>query len=374
MAIFDNVFLSRFKTIFLAIIAVWIIITFLDINSADFKYSSPLPSEKSLSFYKDRQLLLSRLINPQQLVSSLESISFINSSVDELSAVSPSKLQNDDSEDTKYKSWLKKQDKLKQNIKKVCNKYGSSLRKSVPSAEFMFDSEHNLLFCRNAKVGTTTWLTHFLLLSSTYRHLYEDGNITSKQLHREVPKLFKLPTLSQTEMKDLFETSNSFSIVRHPFERLVSAFQDKLVDQGDKFYKRVVDHIRIKYGEITFTSFVYMILDNSDKLCKEMNSCRLDKHWKPFISRCGYCDMPYKVIAKAENFADDQKFIGRLANVTFQKIESHKSSGGDTKSLAKKYFSDLDLDTVKDLYEIYKVDFEMFGYSPDIYFDLAAGN
>jgi len=84
--------------------------------------------------------------------------------------------------------------------------------------------------------------------------------------------------------------------------------------------------------------------------------------------------MPYKVIAKAENFADDQKFIGRLANVTFQKIESHKSSGGDTKSLAKKYFSDLDLDTVKDLYEIYKVDFEMFGYSPDIYFDLAAGN
>jgi len=57
MAIFDNVFLSRFKTIFLAIIAVWIIITFLDINSADFKYSSPLPSEKSLSFYKDRLAL-----------------------------------------------------------------------------------------------------------------------------------------------------------------------------------------------------------------------------------------------------------------------------------------------------------------------------
>ena len=34
--------------------------------------------------------------------------------------------------------------------------------------------------------------------------------------------------------------------------------------------------------------------------------------------------MPYKVIAKAENFADDQKFIGRLANVTFQKIGKYK--------------------------------------------------
>ena len=102
--------------------------------------------------------------------------------------------------------------------------------------------------------------------------------------------------------------------------------------------------------------------------------------------------MPYKIIAKAENFSEDQKFIGRLANVTFEKIgktnlithiiiheninvlETHKSSGGDTKTLAKEYFSDLDLDTVKDLYEIYKVDFEMFGYSPDIYFKLAAEN
>ena len=55
-------------------------------------------------------------------------------------------------------------------------------------------------------------------------------------------------------------------------------------------------------------------------------------------------------------------------------LETHKSSGGDTKILAKKYFSDLDLNTVKDLYEIYKVDFEMFGYSPGKYFDLAAGN
>ena len=64
--------------------------------------------------------------------------------------------------------------------------------------------------------------------------------------------------------------------------------------------------------------------------------------------------MPYKVIAKAENFVEDQKFIGHFANVTFQKIgmfmlvkkyclklllnillESHKSSGGGTKNLAK---------------------------------------
>ena len=50
---------------------------------------------------------------------------------------------------------------------------------------------------------------------------------------------------------------------------------------------------------------------------------------------------------------------------------THVSSGGSTKELARKYFSQLSLDTVKKLYNIYKVDFEMFGYSPQLYYDYA---
>lgn len=102
--------------------------------------------------------------------------------------------------------------------------------------------------------------------------------------------------------------------------RLVSAYQDKLVDQTDKFYKRVVDYLIDNYGAVTFENFVSMILTKSRRRCRRMNRCGLDKHWKPFISRCGYCDIPYKVIAKAENFAEDQKFIGKLANIEIKPI------------------------------------------------------
>ena len=52
-------------------------------------------------------------------------------------------------------------------------------------------------------------------------------------------------------------------------------------------------------------------------------------------------------------------------------LESHVSSGGSTRDLARKYFSELDIMTVRRLYEFYKVDFEMFGYSPDEYFEIA---
>ena len=104
------------------------------------------------------------------------------------------------------------------------------------------------------------------------------------------------------------------------YSRLVSAYQDKLVDGSDKFYKRVIDHIINTYGEINFENFVHMVINNSKRRCRRLNKCGLDKHWKPFISRCGYCDIPYKVIAKAENFAEDQKFIGKLANIDFKPV------------------------------------------------------
>ena len=51
-----------------------------------------------------------------------------------------------------YNVWREKQEILKTNIKSVCENYGASLRLKVPMSEFMYSSENNLLFCRNAKV------------------------------------------------------------------------------------------------------------------------------------------------------------------------------------------------------------------------------
>ena len=47
---------------------------------------------------------------------------------------------------------------------------------------------------------------------------------------------------------------------------------------------------------------------------------QLDVHWRPYFRRCGYCQIPYKVIGKAETFHEDVKFIGRLAKADFKPI------------------------------------------------------
>ena len=98
-----------------------------------------------------------------------------------------------------------------------------------------------------------------------------------------------------------------------------------------------------------------------------MNKCNLDKHWKPFISRCAYCDIPYMIIARAETFQEDQKFLGLLAGVEFTNIASHPSSGGSTRGLTRDYFSQLDRETVEQITALYKADLDMFGYTTEIY-------
>ena len=54
-----------------------------------------------------------------------------------------------------FKVWSERQEKLKRNVKSICKKYGASLRLRVPMTEFLYSSEDNLVFCRNAKVSFT---------------------------------------------------------------------------------------------------------------------------------------------------------------------------------------------------------------------------
>ena len=60
-------------------------------------------------------------------------------------------------DDVAFQSWMSRQSELKENIRKVCDKYGKSLNGEVPLNQFMYDSNHKLLYCRNAKVNTPNY-------------------------------------------------------------------------------------------------------------------------------------------------------------------------------------------------------------------------
>jgi len=338
---------GRVHYLLLAGLMVWVVFTFMDLYAADFR-AEKAPGVAPRNSV-DRHLLNNNKAEQEGHTTALPAEAGAGG----------------------FEAWWTEQRRRKRRIERTCQKYGPELRKNIKENDLMYDQRHQLLFCRNAKVGTTTWLTHFLRLSSLSDDAKNDTMYSSPKLHKNIPPLFRVPNNSDLDLRVLAKSTTSFSMVRHPFERLVSAYQDKMVDGTDPSYFNVKNFIFDKYGEVTFPNFIRMILYKSRTKCKSMNTCKLDKHWKPFISRCAFCDIPYRVIAKAETFEEDQLYIGQLAGVKLEQVESHHSSGGSTRDLARGYFQQLDTNTVDKLYKLYQVDFEMFGYSPELYLSYA---
>lgn len=230
-------------------------------------------------------------------------------------------------------------------------------------SSFLYDQNHNLLFCRNAKVATSTWLSHFLSLRFPKKkqrlrffqrmlHLKdskksrnatiskkppkksEESEISSFDENRimrsAVPRLFKV---SQTapSIPLLAAASVSFSMVRHPFERLVSAYQDKVMGGTWRENRWAGKLLKRKYKNSSFSAFVQMIVETAGKTCPSpgRRPCRLNLHWQPFVSRCAFCTTPYTVIAKAETSSQDIRYIGYLTNVTFEEGVEMNLSGDD---------------------------------------------
>ena len=96
--------------------------------------------------------------------------------------------------------------------------------------------------------------------------------------------------------------------MRHPFERLVSAFRDKF--ELSRKYGYVYSHYASKIisqpaginsRRPTFREFVEYLL--RERL-EEYND-----HWLPYWLHCHMCEMEYDVIGKMETWNEDVKFI-----------------------------------------------------------------
>ena len=86
------------------------------------------------------------------------------------------------------------------------------------------------------------------------------------------------------------------------------------------------------------------------------------------------------IILKTETLHKEIHFILDLLDIPYHIDFPHMrvyggddkfSEGGGSKDLVRKYFSQLTKQQVLRLYEMYKIDHEMFNYDPQIYIDMA---
>ena len=103
-------------------------------------------------------------------------------------------------------------------------------------------------------------------------------------------------------------TSLVFTFVRHPFERLVSAYRDKFEFSRKYGYvysmyvgKILNQNVLLNNRRPTFKEFVEYLLRER---VEEYND-----HWMPYWLHCHMCEMEYDVIGKMETWDEDIKFI-----------------------------------------------------------------
>lgn len=90
--------------------------------------------------------------------------------------------------------------------------------------EFLVNRPHHLIWCNVFKAASTSWMYNFNILAGYSPAFLKKTNIVPLSLARR-----KYPRVTFAELQRAQNDSVTFLIVRHPFERLVSAYRDKFM-------------------------------------------------------------------------------------------------------------------------------------------------
>ncbi|XP_046406086.1 carbohydrate sulfotransferase 11-like [Ischnura elegans] len=230
----------------------------------------------------------------------------------------------------------------------------------------LVDEKHQLLYCYVPKVACTNWKRIFMMLTGK-ANVTNVLDIPASDAHGQ-GILMSLSNYTADEIEFYINKFTKFVFVRHPFERLLSAYRNKLEQHylssqyfQMRFGRHIVKHYRpnpskdslIKGDDVTFKEFVAYLTSPENAF---------NEHWKPIFDLCHLCLIDYDIIGKYETLYEDADFILKQIGQSHI-IFPHAKKPSRTKSKAKDYYSTLSQKAISDLYNIYKMDFELFEYT-----------
>ena len=270
---------------------------------------------------------------------------------------------------------IQRQLQLREFCKNKKDRPSITSMKKLKDFHFIYSDKASTIYCYVPKVACTNWKRVFQVFDGKASNPLATGP-------KEKVHFLKYNTFEKLTLTDITWRKNvyySFLFVRHPFERVLSAYRNKLKDPYNVHYQkrygvRMLRMFRANLTEaeykagknVTFPEFVRYII----KTHKLYGYSGLNEHWNSIQDLCHPCSMKYDFIGKMDSLIQDSgtvlQEIGWDQRVKFP-VKAKDKYKKDLSGLVKEYYAQVPKHLMKDLYAIYKDDFEAFGYSTDGY-------
>ncbi|XP_021343958.1 carbohydrate sulfotransferase 11-like [Mizuhopecten yessoensis] len=252
-----------------------------------------------------------------------------------------------------------------QHLRRECEHVSGDVGDLDHLQYLIVDEKYKMVFCYIPKISCSQWKTIFITLTGKVNaSLLNFGNVHEKYQS----KMKFLKGYSAENQKRILTEYKKYIIVRNPLERILSAYRNKLMGKvpfrktGKEIIKRYRSNATLKSlqngDDVTFFEFVQYLTDDKTE--------RFDHHWEKYTTLCHPCIVKYDFIGKYETISRDADFILKdieaPPEIRFPK-RSERYSNVETIKTFNTYYSRIPAECIAKLWNIYRMDFELFGYS-----------
>ncbi|XP_021259359.1 carbohydrate sulfotransferase 9-like [Numida meleagris] len=263
--------------------------------------------------------------------------------------------------------WLTIQNDRRTTLASICQKNNliklrSKLDSHVASQIFV-EHKHKFTYCEVPKVGCSNWKRTIFILQEGLN--VEASEIEHNHIHQTslIKRLSAYPPALQEEFLNNY---TKVMFTRHPLERLVSAYRDKLLHSEPYYSITVANQIKAMFRKnknssekVSFQEFVSFIT------AKPPNT--LDIHWKPMVLLCDPCNIHYDILGKYETLGLDSeqvlKAIGAPESLQYPSLKRYGSEKRTNGDITLEYLRQLSSEQIEKIKELYQLDFLLFNYT-----------
>ncbi len=198
-----------------------------------------------------------------------------------------------------------------ERINKVCNDNHSyhyaanRVTGNKPSKVFLsiIDDERKIFYCRIGKVGSVSFMDYYVQSSGKVNDT--KFKVNDKNELAKIGILMQFGT-SVSEVNTKYKDYTKLTVVRHPLQRVVSAYYFDIVKKG--FYSdrkmNIQDFLRNITGEL---------VDRKE-------------HWRRYNTLCRFCEIKYDYVLKTESLKADTAAVAEV----FEKQRHLETNTGST--------------------------------------------